>query len=619
MLTISDLTYRIGGRTLLSEASAQIPAGHKVGVVGRNGTGKTTLFKLLTGELEPNLGHISVPQGARIGYVRQDLPADDTPLIDVVLSSDTERAELLHRAEVEADALELAEVYERLTAIEAYEAPARAAQILAGLGFDHEAQQRPINSFSGGWRMRVALAAALFQRPDLLLLDEPTNHLDFEAIIWLEGFLQTYPHTVLLISHDRDILNRTVEHILHLDQQRLTLYAGNYDQFEVTRAAKRANQQALYEKQMALRAHMVAFVDRFRAKASKAKQAQSRLKALERMDMVEAIIAERSTAFAFPSPDALPPPLLTLDQVQVGYVPGQPVLRGVDFTLTAEDRIALLGANGNGKSTFIKLLAGALTPEAGDMMRHRKLRVGYFAQHQAEDLDLTATPYETLQRLLPRFDETRLRARLAQFGFDEDKVETPAGDLSGGEKARLMFAIMTYNSPHILLLDEPTNHLDIDTRQALISALNDFEGAVILVSHDPHLLDAVSDQLMVVSRGAVRPYDGDLESYKAQVLRERQAERSQDRATSKPKIQKSKKGPRARLENTIKKLEREMESLETSKHKHERTLADPDLATDADALAKYGAAYEEIISKLEALEHEWLEAQSQWEALDENL
>jgi ATP-binding cassette subfamily F protein 3 len=532
MLSIQDLTYRIGGRTLLNKVSVNIGAGHRVGLVGPNGAGKSTLFKLIAGELAPDDGTISFIKGATLGMVRQDVPDEDCPLIDIVLAADTERAALLREAETADDMDRIGHIYERLEAINAYDAPSRAASILAGLGFSEAAQASPISSFSGGWRNRVALAAVLFRQPNVLLLDEPTNHLDFESMVWLENFLMNYRETMIIISHDRDILNKTVNHILHLEDQRLVPYTGNYDQFERRRAERLLNQQSLHEKQMAQKAQMMKFVDRFRASASKARQAQSRLKAIEKMDIVDAVIADRVTAFHFPQPKELASPLIRLETVSAGYHPGQPVLQGLDIQINTDDRIALLGANGNGKSTLVKILSGRLAPLKGEVRNSAKLKIGYFAQFQTDELDVTLSPFELMQQTAQEPSEVKVRAILSRFGFDKRKADTKIGELSGGEKARLLFCLMSYDAPHIMLLDEPTNHLDIDARQALIQALNEYNGAVILVSHDPHLVECVADQLWLVDGGKCRPFKDDLEEYRKYVIRQRKLKQEKPKADS---------------------------------------------------------------------------------------
>lgn len=607
MLVLNDVTYRIAGRTLLDQTSLSIPAGYRVGLVGLNGTGKSTLFKLIAGELEVDTGKITRVANSKLGMVRQDMPDDDTSLLEVVLAADTERAQLFHHLETMADPMEMADIYERLEAIDAYNAPARASIILSGLGFDQEAQARPISDFSGGWRMRVALAAALFCEPDLLMLDEPTNHLDFEAIIWLENYLATYTKTLIIISHDRDILNKTVTHIVHLDQRKLTMYTGNYDQFEVLRAQKLFNHQALFEKQQAQKKKMMAFVDRFRAKASKARQAQSRLKAIEKMDMVDALIAERAISFSFPEPEKLPPPMMTLDGVDIGYEPGRPILKNLGLRIDMEDRIALLGANGNGKSTLIKLLSGTLLPFKGEMVRSSKLRVGYFAQHQAEELDLSSTAYQLLQEALPTMPEPKIRGILGRFNFDKQKADTRIAELSGGEKARLLFCLMSHHAPHIMLLDEPTNHLDMDAREALIQALNNYSGCVILVSHDPHLVACVADQLWLVKDGKCVPYQDDLESYRQLIIEQRKHERADAKKSVREAKSQTKSKPKPI--NELEKAEKELDAWLAEKDRIENELASPAALTSPKHMSDLLTAYEKVKAEIIKAEERWMKAQ----------
>ena len=526
MLHINDLTFRIGGRVLFDRATAGIPAGHKVGIVGRNGTGKTTLLKLMQGELHPDDGTISWPKTARIGGIAQEAPGGRESLIDTVLAADTERATLLAEAERATDPHRIAEIQLRLSDMGAHAAPARAAQILAGLGFNEEAQQRPCAEFSGGWRMRVALASVLFTAPDILLLDEPTNYLDLEGTLWLENFLASYPHTVLIVSHDRDLLNKCVGAILHLFEGRLTLYAGGYDDFESARRERQNLQLKLKKKQDDARRHMEAFVERFRAKASKATQAQSRLKALAKLQPIAAEIENEVVPFRFPNPQGkLGNPLVRLEEASVGYEADRPVLRKLNLRLDTDDRIGLLGANGNGKSTLAKLLCGRMEPGQGHRLASKKLIYGYFAQHQLDELNPARSAYDHIAALIPDATEAQKRARVAAVGFGVDKADTVAGKLSGGEKARLLFALATFAAPHLLILDEPTNHLDVDSREALIHALNDYEGAVILISHDRHLLEASVDRLWLVRDGTAAPYEGDLETYKAECLANAREER----------------------------------------------------------------------------------------------
>lgn len=611
MLFITNLTYRIGGRTLLDKANLSIPAGHRVGLVGPNGTGKSTLFKLIARELTADAGDITLIKGASMGMVRQDMPDDDTSLLDIVLAADTERAILLHEAETAYDPERMGYIYTRLEEIRAYDAPARAAAILAGLGFNDAAQRSPISSFSGGWRARVALAAALFREPNLLLLDEPTNHLDFEAMVWLENFLIRYPHTLLIISHDREILNKTVNHIAHLDQQKLELYSGNYDYFERKRAERMLGQSALREKQLAQKARMMEFVDRFRAKASKARQAQSRLKMIEKMDIVDEVIADRITAFTFPAPEELKSPLIVLDRVDAGYSAEKPVLRALDLRIDNDDRIALLGANGNGKSTLMKLIAGRLAPLNGDIHKSGKLRVGYFAQFQTDELDTALTPFETMKDAMRGVAELKIRAALSKFGFDKHKADTKVKDLSGGEKARLLFCLMSFDAPHIMLLDEPTNHLDIDARVALMQALNHYNGAVILVSHDPHLVESVADRLWIVADGTCKPYDEDLTAYRELVVAQRKREREQEKRLTKqqkhsvdiPSSPATKTIARAQ-EKKAQRLEQAIAELSIRKEQSERAIETACAHNDQAKLATLTEAYETVQQQLQQAEHE---------------
>ncbi|WP_048861409.1 ABC-F family ATP-binding cassette domain-containing protein, partial [Acidisphaera rubrifaciens] len=513
VLAIDGAVIRLGGRTLLDGASLAVDGGRKLGLVGRNGAGKSTLLRAIAGELGLDGGTIRLANRARMAWVRQEAPEGPASLTDTVLAADAERTALLDEAD-RAPPERLAEIHERLAAIGADAAPARAATILAGLGFDPAAQARPVASFSGGWRMRVALAAALFLQPDLLLLDEPTNHLDLEATMWLEGWLARFPGAAIIVSHDRGLLDRAVDAIAHLDQGRLSVTPGGFDAFVRIRTERALQQARAAERVAAQRAHLQAFVDRFRAKATKARQAQARLKAIARLPEIESVIEDAAPRFAFPDPPRLAPPILALDRVAVGY-DGTPVLRGLSLTLDPDDRVALLGANGNGKSTFAKLLAGRLDPLAGDVRRGPRLSVGYFTQHQAEELIAARTPIDHMQAALPKAAPSAVRAQLARFGLDADRAETPVGDLSGGERARLLLALATRDAPHLLILDEPTNHLDIDARDALVRALSDYQGAVLLITHDPHLVELVADRLWLVEGGTVRNFDGDLDDYRA--------------------------------------------------------------------------------------------------------
>jgi ATP-binding cassette subfamily F protein 3 len=628
MLHINDLTYRIEGRTIFDKATVGIPAGHKVGFVGRNGSGKTTLLKLIAGELHPDDGGIRVPRATRIGWVTQEAPGGPDSLIEFVLAADQERHRLLQEAETAHDPERIALIHERLADIGAHAAPSRAARILAGLGFDEAAQQRPCAEYSGGWRMRVALAAMLFSEPDLLLLDEPTNYLDLEGTLWLEEYLADYPHTVLIVSHDRELLNRSVGSILHLAQGKLTLYSGGYDRFEEARRERQRLDLKLKKKQDDERRHIEAFIARFKAKASKAAQAQSRVKALARMQPIAEQIEERVVPFSFPSPaKAFASPLIRLEGATVGYIEEQPVLQGLDLRLDADDRVGLLGANGNGKSTFAKLIAGRLAPMQGRRYGSDKIAVGYFAQHQMDDLPAAMTPYQHMLELMPEATEAQRRARLGALGFGADKADTKAENLSGGEKARLLFALATFGGRHLLILDEPTNHLDVDAREALVRALNDYEGAVILISHDRHLMEACADRLWIVRDGTVRTYDGDMDQYRTECLAERGADPDAPRAKSKPNGA-TKRTPQdarrqaaeqraalAPLKKSVTKAEAEIERLSKKIAAVESALADGTLyAGDAARAQSLARERGELIRAREAAETAWLEASEAYES-----
>ena len=616
MLSITNLTYRIDNRPIFEDANVTLMEGWKIGVVGANGAGKSTLFKLIADELSSDGGSVELNKKMSMGMIRQDLPEGDIALIDVILAADVERADLMARSETETDPYKLADIHTRLNDIDAYAAPARAATILNGLGFKDDQLTDPMSSLSGGWRMRVALGAALFQQPDLLLLDEPTNHLDLEAIMWLENYLASYPNTLMVISHDRELLNKCTDHIVHVEQKKLNLYTGNYDSFERERAEKRGLQEKMFKKQQAQREHMQAFVDRFRAKASKAKQAQSRLKALERMDMVSAVIADRTVQFSFPQPEELAPPLISISGVDLGYGKDDPVLRNIDERIDMDDRIALLGANGNGKSTLIKFIAGRLKARCGGMHHTNKLRIGYFSQHQTDELDMDATPYEEMARLMRGNAEAGIRSKLGAFGFNKTLQDNKIGNLSGGEKARLLFALISYNAPHLLLLDEPTNHLDIETREALVQALTDYEGAVVIVSHDPHMVERVADRLWLVQEGKVSHYDGDLTSYRQMILenrrQSRKASKGKDTGPSKKELREQAAAKRkefSHLYKNVEKAEKEMAKLVKKRKDMEALMADPAFYDDAEKSQDTQFAYGQLLKDIEATELEWLEAQ----------
>ncbi len=611
MLKIVEMNYAVEGRPLFEGATATIPVGHKVGLVGPNGAGKTTLFRLIRGELALESGSIDLPRRAKVGGVAQEVPSSDVSLLDTVLAADEERAALLAEAEVASDATRIAEVQTRLVDIDAWSGEARASSILKGLGFTDADQQRPCSDFSGGWRMRVALAGVLFAQPDLLLLDEPTNYLDLEGALWLETYLARYPHTVIIISHDRGLLNRAVGAILHLEDRKLTFYQGPYDQFVRQRAERRAQATAIAKKQDARRAHLQGFVDRFRAKASKAKQAQARLKMIEKMDMVAAPEEAAKRVFTFPQPDELSPPILRVEDGVVGY-DGRSVLRRLDLRIDQDDRIALLGRNGQGKSTLSKLLAGRLELMEGKMTSSSKLRIGYFAQHQVDELRIDETPLAHLARMRPTEMQGRHRARLAGFGLQQAQADTIVARLSGGQKARLSLLLATLDAPHLLILDEPTNHLDIESREALVEALMAYSGAVILVSHDMHLLSMAADRLWLVSDGFVKPYEDDLESYRKYLLT--QAKPTGGKGAS----QKSKGGKPAKTVNTnipalraeVRKCEERVEKITDMHEKLATKLADTTLYGDdrASELEVWNRKYAEVSEGLARAEAMWMKA-----------
>jgi ATP-binding cassette, subfamily F, member 3 len=624
MLQISDLTYSIDKRVLIDNASLALPAGARVGLVGRNGAGKTTLFRLIVGELIADTGTIAMPRHTRIGQVAQEAPSGEEALIEVVLAADGERSALLAAAETATDPHRIAEIHTRLADIDAHSAEARAAAILAGLGFDAAAQAQPCASLSGGWRMRVALAAVLFAMPDLLLLDEPSNYLDLEGTLWLESYLARYPRTVIVISHDRDLLNRAVGGIVHLDQRKLTLYRGGYDSFERQVRERQALQASEARKQGQRRRHMQAFVDRFRAKASKARQAQSRLKALAKLEPITTVVEESVTPFRFPAPARrLPPPIVAMENVSAGYDASRPVLRNLNLRIDDDDRIGLLGANGNGKSTFAKLIAGRLDPFDGVLKSDPRLVVGYFAQHQLDELDPSLSAYEHARAHLAHAPEATVRARVDGMGLARSKMDTPAGDLSGGEKARLLMGLATIVGANLLILDEPTNHLDVDSRSALVEALAEFVGAVILISHDRHLVETSVDRLWIVADGTVDPFDGDLDDYRRSVLDCRSAEAS-ERSRPAPAGPASRQRRReaalkrretAPLRRRIGEIEAWIDRLNVEISEIDRKLADPDLyardPTDAAFLAKTRA---HAAQKLAAAEDEWLSMTAKIEA-----
>jgi len=607
MLKISDISYSVEGRPLFEGASATIPTGHKVGLIGRNGAGKTTLFRLIRGELSLEGGGITLPQRARIGGVAQEVPSNDVSLIDTVLAADTERAALLAESETATDSNRIAEIQTRLSDIDAWSAEARAASILKGLGFDHEDQQLPCSAYSGGWRMRVALAAVLFSQPDYLLLDEPTNYLDLEGALWLENYLVKYPHTVLIISHDRELLNRSVGAILHLDERKLAYYTGTYDQFAKQRAEQRAVQAAAAKKQQAQREHLQAFVDRFKAKASKAKQAQSRVKMLEKMTPITAPEDAARVVFTFPKPEELSPPIIAIEGGSTGYG-DTVVLDKLNLRIDQDDRIALLGKNGQGKSTLAKLLSSRLKPMSGKFTTSSKLRIGFFAQHQVDELYVDETPIQHLMRERPAEGQARLRARLAGFGLGAAQAETEVGRLSGGQKARLSLLLATLDAPHLLILDEPTNHLDIESREALVEALTAYSGAVILVSHDMHLLTLVADRLWLVKDGTVKPYEEDLQAYRKLLLTADKPVSSKPKAKPTPK--RASRDDILALRAEVRKSEQRVEKLNDMADKLAKKLADPTLYEDEKLgeMEVWQKKYAEVRDAQDRAEDLWMKA-----------
>jgi ATP-binding cassette subfamily F protein 3 len=623
MLTINDLTYRLAGRLLFDRAGVSLPGRVRAGFVGRNGAGKTTLFRLISGEVAPESGSISLPARTRLGRVEQEAPGGATTLIDFVLAADVERASLLERAHSALDPHEIAEIQTRLADIDAHAAPARAGAILFGLGFSAMAQQRPLSEFSGGWRMRVALAAVLFSQPDLLLLDEPTNYLDLEGTLWLVDYLAHYPASVIVISHDRDLLDAVATHILHLERGKLSLYRGDYTSFEKQRREAQALAAKAGKKQDEQRKHLQAFVDRFRAKATKARQAQSRLKLLAKMEPVAAIVDDAVLPIHLPSPaKPLSPPIIALENASVGYGE-RVVLSRLSLSLSDDDRIGLLGANGNGKSTFAKLLAGRLEAQGGKVVRAPKLEAGFFAQHQIDDLNEKDTPYSVFASLMPAAPEARVRASAAQAGFSGARADTKVESLSGGEKARLLLAVASFNGPHLLILDEPTNHLDIDSRAALIEAINEYEGAVVLVSHDRYLLEACADRLWLVDGGTVRGFDGDMDDYARIVLsKSRPAEQASEASRSAPPAQKrqteaAQPKPRrdaGRARRMLTAAEEKVEKFTSLLARIDAALADPEaFSRNREEAARLAQQREELVKALASAEEQWLELASEVE------
>jgi ATP-binding cassette subfamily F protein 3 len=619
MLNLNGITVRLGGRTILDRATAALPPRARIGLIGRNGAGKSTLVRVVAGQLDPDEGAAEMPRGARIGYIAQEAPSGETTPFETVLAADLERAALLTEADTVQDLGRLGEIHERLNAIDAHAAPSRAARILVGLGFDEEAQHRPLDSFSGGWKMRVALAALLFSEPDLLLLDEPSNHLDLEAVLWLEDFLQSYRATILIVSHERDFLNNVVDHILHLERGKLTLYPGGYDAFERQRAERQAQLAAARANQVAQQEKLKDFIARNSARASTAKQAQSRVKALARMQPIAELANDPSLSFGFPNPSELRPPLVTLDMASVGYG-DTPVLQRLNLRLDPTDRIALLGRNGNGKTTLARLLAAQLAPMEGEINASGKMKVGYFTQYQVEELDGADTPLEHMSRQMKGATPSAVRAQLGRFGFSGDKATTEVRKLSGGERARLALALITREAPHMLILDEPTNHLDVDSREALVQALNDYSGAVVLVSHDRHMIELTADRLVLVHDGTALEFDGSLDDYTALILQkdnggaksEPKANRKDERRAAAAAREKSKT-----LRTQAKAAEAEVARLTAQRSAVDHAMFDPSAAEPALAkltMTELMKRRAELEAKIAEAEARWLEASEAVEA-----
>ncbi|KUR79965.1 ABC-F family ATP-binding cassette domain-containing protein [Novosphingobium sp. Fuku2-ISO-50] len=620
MLTISGLTVRLGGRDIISDASAMIPPRGKVGLVGRNGAGKSTLVKTLIGELEPDGGSIDMPRGCRLGYIAQEAPNGDATPFETVLAADAERTQLLADSETETDAHRLGDIHDRLIAIDAYAAPARAARILSGLGFDEAAQGMPLDSFSGGWKMRVALAALLFSEPDVLLLDEPSNHLDLEATLWLENFLKSYPATLLIISHERDLLNTVVDHILHLQGGKLTLYPGGYDDFERQRAERAAQAASFAAAQEAQRAKLSDYIARNSARASTARQAQARAKMLARMQPIAALSEDPSLSFDFPDPDELRPPLITLDLASVGYG-DTPILRRLNLRIDPDDRIALLGRNGNGKTTLARLLAAQLPAMEGSMTASGRMKIGYFTQYQVEELAGDATPLVHMTRAMPNATPQAVRGQLGRFGFSGHRAMAEIRTLSGGERARLALALVTRDAPHLLILDEPTNHLDVDAREALVQALNTYKGAVILISHDRHMVELTADRLVLVDEGTARPFDGAMSEYIDFVLGRNQPKAEGEKAKSGSKADRKASAQLREQHRSMKKkvidAEAQIAKLQAEINALDRAMFEPSSATGELAKLAMGELSRRrgvAASKLEEVEAAWMAASEAYDA-----
>ncbi len=621
MLHINDLTYRIEARLLFDQATAAISDGWKVGFVGPNGAGKSTLLKIIKGEIYTGGDEISLRKNRRIGSVEQEAPASDLSLLETVLEQDKERAALLAEAETASDPHRIADIQTRLADIDAHSAEARAGSILSGLGFDAAAQRRPCSEFSGGWRMRVALAGVLFSAPDLLILDEPTNYLDLEGTIWLETYLRRYPHTTLIVSHDRALLNNAVTHIMALENGKLSVHAGGYDLYEHRRAEARAQAESFRVRQETRRKHMQSFVDRFRAKASKAKQAQSRIKMLEKLETVAEPISARTVPFHFPNPKPMAPPIIRMVDADLGYEEGKPVLKKVNLRLDNDDRIAILGPNGEGKSTLVKALSGRLRPLSGNVYKHKKLSIAYFAQHQLDELKPKQSAYEHVRELIPDATEAETRSATARLGFGPDKADTKVEKLSGGEKARLLLGLITYHGAHLLILDEPTNHLDIGSREALIEALNDFQGAVLLITHDAHLASSVADRLWLVNKSKAAPYDGDLSDYRELVVAANKTAPSKDAKRQAVNAKENARKAAAEARASIQPLKKAAEAAEARVEKLNDTLTRLDAAlaepglyeTNLPRATKLQKERAALVEAIERAETDWLAALEQFE------
>ena len=618
MLNLNGITVRLGGRTILDRATAALPPRSRVGLIGRNGAGKTTLMKVIAALSESDGGTVEMPKNTRIGYIAQEAPSGQTTPFEEVLAADVERAALLDEEEHTDDHHRIGEIHERLIAIDAHAAPARASRILVGLGFDEDMQHRPLDSYSGGWKMRVALAALLFSEPDLLLLDEPSNHLDLEATMWLESFLKSYRATMVLISHERDLLNNVVDHILHLEGGKTTLYPGGYDAFEQQRAERLAQLASARAAQDAQRAKLQDYVARNSARASTAKQAQSRAKMLAKMQPIASISEDPSLTFDFPSPDALKPPLVTLDMAAVGYS-ATPVLRKLNFRLDPDDRVALLGRNGNGKTTLARLLAAQLPAMEGQIAVSGKMRVGYFTQYQVEELDRDDTPLEHMTRMMKGMSPGAVRAQLGRFGFSGNKAITQVGKLSGGERARLALALITRDAPHMLILDEPTNHLDVDAREALVQALNAYDGAVVIVSHDRHMIELTADRLVLVDEGTAQEFSGTLDDYTDLILKgaNKGSAPKRDKKEER-KLAAAAREKEAALRKAVASAEAEMAQLTDRRSAVERAMFDPSSVTGADAKLTMGELMKlraDVTAQVEAAETRWIEAGEALEGL----